>query len=342
MATNETKISACYIVKNESKNLRRSLNNLRGVDEIIVVDTGSTDDTVEVAKEFGAKIFHETWQEDFATPRNVALNNATGDWIVFLDADEYFTDKTADNLRLVIEKFHKTKVNGLLIYIVNVDADKDYKVIDTTFTLRIFRNLKGLKYVGKIHEVLQLNGTDLPKVMALPVKFLTIEHTGYSSNINKAKAERNLKMLLAALETAENPKGLYGDLAQCYYGLEDIYNAEKFAKMDIESGIIHKTFTSRSYRILLNVLSSNTERNSEKMEVLKETVKKFPDIPDFCAELAEMYAAQSDYEKAVELMTRALDNYENYDGIEPFTFNEKFAKIARSHLYQWQIFTMQS
>ncbi|MBQ7476374.1 MAG: glycosyltransferase [Selenomonadaceae bacterium] len=338
MATNETKISACYIVKNESKNLRRSLNSLHEVDEIIVVDTGSEDDTLEVAKEFGAKIFHETWQEDFSAPRNVALSHATGDWIVFLDADEYFTDKTANNLRIVIEKFDKTKVNGLLIYIVNVDEDKEDTVIDTTFTLRIFRNLKGLKYVGKIHENLKLNGFEFPKVMALPVKFLTINHTGYSSSINKAKAERNLKIILAEMETTDSPQAFYGHLAQCYYGLDDFNNAEKFAKMDIESGVVQSTFASRSYRILLSVLSSNTDRNSEKKEVLEKTVEKFPDIPEFCAELAEMYAAQSDYKKAVELMKRALDNYENYDGIEPFHFDNKLAEVARQHLYQWQIF----
>ena len=338
MATNETKISACYIVKNESKNLRRSLSSLHEVDEIIVVDTGSTDDTLEVAKEFGAKIFQETWQEDFSAARNVALSHATGDWIVFLDADEYFTDKTAKNLRIVIEKFNKTKVNGLLIYIVNVDEDKENEVIDTTFTMRIFRNLPGSKYVGKIHETLKLNGFAFPKVMALPVKFLTIEHTGYSTEINKAKAERNLKILLAEMEKTDSPQGLYGYIAQCYYGLDDFPNAEKFAKMDIENGVPQSTFESRSYRILLNVLSGSSSRNSEKMEVLEKTIEKFPKIPEFRAELAEMYAAQSDYKKAVELMTRALDNYESYDEIEPFTFNDKLAAVARQHLYQWKIF----
>ena len=88
------KISACYMVKNAAQDLARSLESLaKYVNEIIVVDTGSTDNTVEVAQKFGAKVFHEQWQDDFSTPRNVAIREAKGDWIVFLDADEYFINK---------------------------------------------------------------------------------------------------------------------------------------------------------------------------------------------------------------------------------------------------------
>ena len=69
----------------------RSLDSVKDyVDEIVVVDTGSTDNTIEVAKSYGAKVFESPWNNDFSTPRNMALENATGDWIIFLDADEYF------------------------------------------------------------------------------------------------------------------------------------------------------------------------------------------------------------------------------------------------------------
>ena len=120
-------------------------------DEIIVVDTGSVDGTVEIAKSFGAKVFHEVWKDDFSVPRNVALSHATGDWIIFLDADEYFTPSTAENIRIVLEKFNRTNVNGLLVYLVNIDSENDDEILDATFLLRIFRNLRALSYVGKIH-----------------------------------------------------------------------------------------------------------------------------------------------------------------------------------------------
>lgn len=85
------KITACYIVKNVAAELRRSIESLREyVDEIIVVDTGSSDGTEAVAEKFGAEIFNEEWADDFSKPRNIALENATGDWIIFLDGDEFY------------------------------------------------------------------------------------------------------------------------------------------------------------------------------------------------------------------------------------------------------------
>ena len=86
------KISACYIVKNEENVIQRSIDSLMdAVDEIILVDTGSTDQTIEVAKKYPkVNTYSYTWKNDFAAARNVAIEKASGDWIVFLDADELF------------------------------------------------------------------------------------------------------------------------------------------------------------------------------------------------------------------------------------------------------------
>ena len=87
------KISACYITKNEERNIARSLQSLAdAVDEIIVVDTGSTDGTREIAEALGARVLDFSWQDDFSAPRNFAVEAASGDWIVFLDADEWFVE----------------------------------------------------------------------------------------------------------------------------------------------------------------------------------------------------------------------------------------------------------
>ena len=97
------KITACYIVKNEAENLVKSIKSLKKqVNEIVVVDTGSTDNTIVVARKLGAKIYSFPWQDDFSKARNFALSKAKGDWLVLLDADEYFTAKTAGNIRQVI------------------------------------------------------------------------------------------------------------------------------------------------------------------------------------------------------------------------------------------------
>ena len=333
----DIKISACYIVKNEAKNLRRSLESLKcAVDEIIVVDTGSTDNTLEVAKNFGANIFHEVWQDDFSTPRNIALDYADGDWIIFLDADEYFTAETAKNIRSVIENIGEENIGGFLIHLVNIDTENDNKVMDSAFVLRIFRNLRGLQYVGKIHEELKWFNKNLPNMIPVPPEVLTLYHTGYSANFNRAKAERNLKLLLEELNATKTPQRVYGHIAQCYHGLDDFAAAEKFARLDIASDI-DSTYASRSYRILLDVLARDERRLAERLNVAKLAVQKFSALPDFYAELAECYAAQKDFKSAVRAMNTALEKFKTYSGIEPSVFNAELVQFAQEKIDLWKL-----
>lgn len=331
----DIKISACYIVKNEEKNLRTSLKSLKdAVDEIIIVDTGSIDNTLEVAKNFGAKIFHEVWKDDFSAPRNIALDYAEGDWIIFLDADEYFTAETAKNIRAVIENIGEENIGGLMIHLVNIDIENDNRVMDSAFVLRIFRNLRGLQYVGKIHEELKWFDKNLPNIIPIPPQILTLYHTGYSATVNKSKAERNLKLLLEELAITNTPQRVYGHIAQCYHGLDDFVNAEKFARLDIAADI-KSTFSSRSYRILLDVLARDKFRLAERTNAAKMAIKKFSALPDFYAELAECYAAHKDFKAAIREMTTALEKFKTYDGIEPSIFNAELANFAQEKIKIW-------
>ena len=92
-------------------------------DEIIVVDTGSTDNTVEIAESFGAKVFFYEWDNNFSNARNHALDKATGDWLIFLDADEYFGPNTQKQLRTVLARISTNKtVDAVLCKIINIDA----------------------------------------------------------------------------------------------------------------------------------------------------------------------------------------------------------------------------
>ena len=328
------KISACYIVKNNAAELELSLNSLKNfVDEIIVVDTGSTDSTVAVAEKFGAKIFYEQWQDDFSTPRNVALKNAAGDWIIFLDADEYFSAETARNIRMAVERAQEFHQQGMLIFLVNIDVDDGNKILGTNFVLRIFKNLREVHYFGKIHEELRIGKNSLSKVTFAPPNILTLYHTGYSKNLNKGKAERNLKMLLAELAETEEPERIYGYIAESYLGLDDLTNAEKFARLDIER---KKLYSPRSYRIILEILANAPERLNERTDFAEKAVAAFPKLPEFTAELAECYAAQEDFQKAVTTMQAALTKFKNYKDLEPSIFTAENAAFAEGRIKIWQ------
>ncbi len=339
IAKNKTlKISVCYIVKNESRNLPISIESLqKQVDEIVIVDTGSTDNTIEIAKSYGAKIFECEWNNDFSTPRNLALDNATGDWIIFLDADEYFPNDSGKNIRAIIEQADKHDKEGLLVNLVNIDVDRDNKVMDTTYILRMYKNMKGCRYHGRIHEELRKSdGNTIGKVTMIPTNLLELYHTGYSAKINMDKARRNLKLLLAELEVTNHPENVYGYIAQCYNGLKDYPNAEKYAILDIEGGRRDTTFASSSHRILLNLLAKFPERIDDRIKYVQIAMNQFPEIPEFCAEYAECLASKGNFVDAIPLMEKALKKYETYKGLEPMLLTPKMAEGARKRLELWR------
>ena len=340
LGSNKTKlkISVCYIVKNEEHNLPRSLDSLKNqVDEIVVVDTGSTDNTIEVAKNYGAKVLESPWNNDFSTPRNMALDNATGDWIIFLDADEYFSEATAQNVRHVIEQANKNGKNGLLVNLVNIDIDQNNKVLDTTYIMRIYRNVKEWRFVGRIHEELRKSsGGTIDKISLVPTDKLELYHTGYSASVNADKARRNLGLLLAELKLTDQPEKIYGYIAQCYNGLNEYENAEKYAVMDINGGRRETTFASSSYRILLSILSKDPKRINDRLKFIERAINDFPETPEFYAEHAECLAVLKKYPEAIEEMETALKRFASYDSLEPMMFNQNMAEAAKKRIELWR------
>ncbi|MBE8952504.1 MAG: glycosyltransferase [Quinella sp. 1Q7] len=328
------KISACYIVKNCAEDLRRSLKSLVGqADEIIVVDTGSTDDTVAVAEKFGAKIFHKPWQDDFATPRNIALRAATGDWIVFLDADEFFVNGTAKNLRTAIKNAKRNNLGGLFVNMVTVDADNDFKPVETSCLLRVFANVPGIHYVGKVHETIYLGDEIFTNVAMVPADMLTLWHTGYSTKIIRSKLERNLKLLLEELATTDKPERVYAYLADCYYGLGDMVNAEKFARLHVDT---IASVSTRALRILIDILSKDSARVDEYIACLRRAVAVYPYVPEFSGKLAEALAGRGEYREAVDEMKRAIVKAENYgEQYESTTFDAAAIVWARDKIAAW-------
>lgn len=187
------KLSACTITKNEEANIERSINSYKEfVDEIIIVDTGSTDNTVEVARALGAKVIEYNWNNDFAAARNCALSNATGDWVLFLDADEWIANDGAKNLKKFIAdavQNHFDAISGRLINLAD-----DGSIIETMSILRMFAKKSNIKYRRKIHELLY----DFDKKHALESLYIegfAINHSGYAKSISKDKVLRNRKFL---------------------------------------------------------------------------------------------------------------------------------------------------
>ncbi len=271
------KISACYIVKNEEKTLPRSIDSLKSaVDEIIVVDTGSTDRTIELAESYGAKVIKTTWQEDFSTPRNLAIDNASGDWIIFLDADEFFA--YPDRVRPAIEKL--ANETTIIIPRINIDADNNNKEINRNNDLRIFRNVKYLRYRGMIHENLEnIEGGDLPYVYS--GDDLTIYHTGYSATLHEDKYRRNLRIL--ELEVEKYGYRVQQDMsfASCYLGLGDYENALVYAKRAAKNYTAIITNPEAPFVHALKAMYELKYPVEDCLKFLDEAIQALPNIPFF-------------------------------------------------------------
>jgi glycosyltransferase involved in cell wall biosynthesis len=141
-------ISLCMIVKDEETLLPRCLSSIQGVvDEIIVVDTGSTDRTVAIAQSFGASVYHHPWQDDFAAARNESVRYAHGDWILVLDADETLLSDCIPALRQAITSPHCLAVTLLR---------KEIGAQQNPYTLvsRLFRRLPQIQFQRPYHETL--------------------------------------------------------------------------------------------------------------------------------------------------------------------------------------------
>lgn len=190
-------ISLCVIARNEEHCLARCLQSAKTlVDEIIVVDTGSTDSTAEIAANYGASVFTFEWKDDFAAARNYAISKAAGKWILVLDADEALSPLSREELHDFLQQ---STAEGYYFRIRSylgpaADSVEDYVV-------RLFKNVPQYRFAGAIHE--QIAGSIQRSASGSGLVFapFTIEHYGYSPQEieEKHKFERNTAIIQKAL-----------------------------------------------------------------------------------------------------------------------------------------------
>ena len=231
-------ISACAIMKNEILHAETWLDNVRVfAQEIIVVDTGSTDGTNEfLAKQADVKVINHEWQNDFAQAKNVALQEATGDWLVFTDADECFYHP--ENITEYLGKLDRQSADIDVVFcsIDNIDADSNNEIINSDVVPRIIRNHVGIKYMGAVHEQLTKGSEPWQNIKYIVAdRNLAIRHTGYSSKVITFKHQRNYAILRQVMEKSSKPEMYYGFLSESLLGLEKYQQALEYAILAMES-----------------------------------------------------------------------------------------------------------
>lgn len=209
------------IVKNEESNLKRCLDSVCDmVDEMIIVDTGSTDTTIEIAQSYGAKVFQFEWTGSFSEARNHALRQASGDWIFLMDADD---ELEPGGQTAVLELAQESAADAYFFETISYVGERPGADVLKNMNLRLMRNFKSYFFSNAIHEQIYCNIKAVDpaaKIMNLDIK---VYHYGYLTKniVEHDKRARNISMLEKELERNPDFSFTLFNLGSEYYALGD-------------------------------------------------------------------------------------------------------------------------
>lgn len=301
------RLSLCMIVKNEEEVLDACLASVRGfVDEICIVDTGSTDGTLKIAEAHGARIDHHPWTGDFSEARNKALEMATGDWVLVLDADEELAPGAGPILRETLRR----KDYGAFGLVID-NALGGGKEIQRATIVRLFRNVPEIRYSGRVHEQV------LPAAHAAGIRIGTVPvqltHKGYTDDMmaRRQKDQRNLDLLLQQERELPEPQAYNQfNLGQQYKRMGQVDKAEKHYRLAIE--LLHATDprSQAPYHAPLLyglvILLKETGRIAEATDWAERAATIFPDAANLLHQLAVLRLLAGDADASLDLLDRVL------------------------------------
>ena len=313
-------ISLCMIVRNEEENIINCLERaLKVVDEAIIVDTGSTDKTIELLKEkYGndgrVKVLEEEWEDDFSKARNKSLEYATGDWILILDADERIFCNRGQ-----LEKFlRNSNYPAYNIPIYNV-YDKNNLVVSAAM-VRLYKN-NNPRYKGAIHEQLEIDGQSYAGEV-IDKDICKIYHYGYNSNVflKKDKSRRNMDIIKEEIQrNPEDPfnwynKGVMEMIAANYeVALDDFIKSHELCNSVRRS--FHNDLLIRMIQCIM--LLKDYGQAAIFIESISEDVV-MKDMPDIYYYLGVCYTKLEKYDEAIKSFQKAVDIGEYSNGISKF------------------------
>ncbi len=316
MSKTGTRISQCMIVKNEEKNIERALSWGKSVMwEQIVVDTGSTDRTVEIARRLGARVETFPWIDDFSAAKNYAIEQCNGDWIALLDADEYMMPEDAERLPEFIEELNRRGLDGLSTGWQQLDEEG--RIFSSGTQVRIFRNLPDIRYRRRIHEQLESQkGRRLR--LGDAVEQLSIFHTGYQSQVlaEKKSSGRNRKLILEELKNNPEDYEMMGYMGDECFNDGDRDEAVRWYKGAVEHMPQElKEEDQRSAATFTNLLMLLTGEESlwgRAEKVYKKATALLPWEADFDYVMGRFYASREQAEKAVFHLEAAVEKLNTY------------------------------
>lgn len=299
------KISLCMIVKNEEKYLPKCLNSVKEiVDEIIIVDTGSIDKTVDIAESFGAKVYHFQWTNSFSEARNESLKYATKDWILIMDADDEFCSEDIGKFNELINA--PLDIDNLYYFetLNYCGSFVDSNNISINLNPRLFKNFHGFHYEGEVHNQLVNSKSKIIDIN----HDIRIYHYGYlDENIN-SKDKRNRNLYLLEEQLKRNPEDKYANfnLGNEYFASSQIKKALEYYYKSYED---FNPNSGYGFILLIRIVISNYYIGEyvSALEYADIGSKYFPLVTDLYFYKANVYKALNKPTLAIKALEKCIE-----------------------------------
>jgi peptidoglycan/xylan/chitin deacetylase (PgdA/CDA1 family) len=297
------------IAKNEEQFLANCLNSVKDlVDEIILVDTGSSDKTIEIAKSFGAKVFFQEWEDDFSKPRNLSLRKATGDWILVLDSDERIAYKDISLIKNLLSNkknvaysmptrnYSFAKKPFLTFFDSNdnyVDMNEEMPFYWISNKIRVFPNNEKIEFRGPVHEIVE----ESIKEQGINLENIDVPVHHYAQlDEKRSRSKRFFYMNITRKKVLKNPTNAkaYLELGREYFNLRLYHRAvqtfKKGLKLAKEKWLLHELCvqTGNAYEKMKKSelaekyfsKAKKTKKNSSEIENQGIPIISYHDIGD--------------------------------------------------------------
>jgi tetratricopeptide (TPR) repeat protein len=325
----EAGISLCMIVRDEERFLPEALESAREVvDEICIVDTGSSDGTIEIARRAGARVNEIAWEDDFSKARNAALAMATKRWILVIDADERLSPRSHAILREL--RTREAHLTGLWTRIYNFTEDYKGTGAMSNVLVRVFPNHERIRYRNPIHEFVALDGSE--KGMPALLSTIEIVHLGYRSDVmaERNKHERNMKLAEAALRANPNDALSWYNYGTSAMLAEDptaaIPALERMRELNRqrlrEQGNLRVlSYVPNGLCLLATLYLRNPNTAARAEEVAREVLTYAPKFSDAHFVLGKVLVAQRRFAQAREAYMAAIEGGKDAH-LQPLVDNE--------------------
>lgn len=312
------------IVRNEERCLERCLASVSTqVDEIVVVDTGSSDSSLDIAKAFNAMILEIEWPGAFDVARNVSLDQVKTDWVLWLDADEWFEGDNATKLLTNIDTSKEAFICERRDWMNQKDAG-------STELIRLWKHRPNRRFVGVVHESIPDFDAAMDSKGLIAKSESIIEHDGYTGPLHKQKLERNIELILKELELRPNQLRYEIYLAENLHDLDDPDAAVGFRQLAKRVAYCEEDFSREPKVIsLINQVLHEFLTEEAKSELAERLLYRiatwFPDSPPLRWAAAKVEAQRGNYKNcldnmlAIEQMS-ATKEYNRWVGFDPNIF----------------------